>query len=143
MSTPAASREASTSHLAFLTKSTGDLAIDEDLRYIRNLDWASTTVGPISHWPPELLVLVNLAMLSPQPQLFLLGSNSILLYNTAYGRLLRDHHPQYQGRPMELNTALIAQAPVINRIVGHAETGAKPANENHVTFFFLNHGRLE
>jgi hypothetical protein len=143
MSAPAVSCEVNTSYLAFLTKSTGDPAIDADLNYIRNLDWASTTVGPMSRWPSELLVLVNLAMLSPQPQLFLLGSNSILLYNTAYGRLLRDHHPQYQGRPMELNTALIAQAPAINRIVSHTKTRDQSVSEHHLKLFFIDHGRLE
>lgn len=108
-----------------------------------SLDWSSTTVGVISSWPQELLVLVNLAMLSPQPQLFLLGPDSIILYNTAYGRLLRDHHPLYQGRPIGLNSALIANAPAINRIRGRARTKTSPANENSVPFFFLQHGRLE
>lgn len=135
--------EADTSHLAFLTKATGDSAIDADLEYIRNLDWASSTIGSISSWPLELLVLLNLAMLSPQPQLFLLGLDFILLYNTAYGRLLRDHHPEYQGRPIGLNSALIAQAPAIERIVDNAKRKDQPANENYVPFFFLDHGRLE
>ena len=130
-------------HLSFLTEPTGDAAIDSDLEYIRNLNWADTAPGPISTWPRELLVLVNLALLSPQPQLFLLGPDSIILYNTAYGRLLRDCHPLYQGRPVSLNTALIAQAPAISRITKRAKDKSEVANENHVTFFFPQDGRLE
>jgi hypothetical protein len=130
-------------HLAFLYQSTGDAAVDTNLQYIRNLNWDESGIGPISTWPPELLVLVNLSILSPQPQLFLLGSDSRILYNTAYGRLLHDHHPLYQGRPVHLNAALIAQAPAIDRIVQSAKSKSSPANENHVPFFFLNHGQLE
>lgn len=82
-------------------------------------------------------------MLSPQPQLFLLGPESIILYNTAYGRLLRDHHPEYQGRPIHLNEALIAQTKAISRIKNRADTRTQPANENHVPFFMANGGQLE
>ena len=133
----------SSTYSAFLTRPTGDIDIDNDLRYIRNLDWDESGIGPISTWPNELLVLVNLAILSPQPQLFLLGHDSRILYNTAYARLLRDHHPAYQGRPIQSNTALIAQAPAIDRIVQSAKTKSKPANENDVPFFFLNQNQLE
>lgn len=138
-----AAKHASEPHLSFLTEPTGDAAIDSDLEYIRNLNWADTAPGPISTWPRELLVLVNLALLSPQPQLFLLGPDSIILYNTAYGRLLRDCHPLYQGRPISLNTALIAQAPAISRIRKRAKEKSELANENHVIFFFPQDGRLE
>ncbi|KAI5196054.1 hypothetical protein AUEXF2481DRAFT_27058 [Aureobasidium subglaciale EXF-2481] len=127
---------------AFLTRSSGDQTIDADLQYLRELPWADTSIGPISTWSRELLVLINLAMLSPQPQLFLLGPDSIIIYNTAYGRLLYDHHPLYQGRPIALNEALISNAPAIDRIVDRATTRVRPANENHVTFFFSDSGRL-
>ncbi|KAI5206512.1 hypothetical protein E4T39_02457 [Aureobasidium subglaciale] len=127
---------------AFLTRSSGDATIDADLQYLRELPWADSSIGPISTWSRELLVLINLAMLSPQPQLFLLGPDSIIIYNTAYSRLLCDHHPLYQGRPIGLNEALISNAPAINRIVDRATTRVRPANENHVTFFFLDAGRL-
>ncbi|CAE7020595.1 hypothetical protein P3342_004462 [Pyrenophora teres f. teres] len=130
-------------HLSFLSKPTGDAAIDSDLQYIRTLNWANTAPGPISTWPRELLVLINLAMLSPQPQLFLLGPESILLYNTAYGRLLRDCHPLYQGRPISLNTALIAQKPAMERIIKRARDRSDLANEHDVLFFFPQDGRLE
>ncbi|RMZ71359.1 sensory transduction histidine kinase [Pyrenophora seminiperda CCB06] len=130
-------------HLSFLYQPPGDPTIDSDLAYLKNLNWAETAPGPITTWPRELLVLINLAMLSPQPQLFLLGPESIILYNTAYGRLLRDYHPLYQGRPISLNTALIAQEPAIERIVKHARDRSDLANEHHVLFFFPQDGRLE
>ncbi|THW56846.1 hypothetical protein D6D20_08414 [Aureobasidium pullulans] len=128
---------------AFLTTPSGDELIDADLRYLRELPWSESSIGPISTWSRELLVLINLAMLSPQPQLFLLGPDSIIIYNTAYGRLLYDHHPLYLGRPIGMNEALISNAPAISRIVDRATTRAKPANENHVTFFFKNEDRLQ
>lgn len=142
-STSDSSRALDFSTHAFFTQSTGNLAIDADLEYIYNLDWSKSSIGPIASWPPELLVLINLMVLSPQPQLFLLGPDSIILYNTAYGRLLYDHHPQYQGRPIHLNQALIDNAVAISRIVDNATTKARPANENQIPFFFQNNGRLE
>lgn len=135
--------ESDVSSHAFFSQSTGNSTIDADLKYIRDLDWSTSSIGPIESWPPELLVLINLALLSPQPQLFLLGPDAIILYNTAYGELLRDHHPLYQCRPIELNSALIANAPAIDRIVDRATTKEQPANENRVTFFFRSNGRLE
>ncbi|THX15571.1 hypothetical protein D6D13_02136 [Aureobasidium pullulans] len=128
---------------AFLTTPCGDEFIDADLRYLRELPWSESSIGPISTWSRELLVLINLAMLSPQPQLFLLGQDSIIIYNTAYGRLLYDHHPLYLGRPIGMNEALISNAHAINRIVDRATTRAKPANENDVTFFFKHGDRLQ
>lgn len=135
--------ESDVSSHAFFSQSTGNSTIDADLKYIRDLDWSTSSIGPIESWPSELSVLINLALLSPQPQLFLLGPDAIILYNTAYGELLRDHHPLYQCRPIELNSALIANAPAIDRIVDRATTKEQPANENRVTFFFRSNGRLE
>jgi len=140
---PETDQYADVPHLSFLSQPTGDPAIDSDLQYIRTLNWAETAPGPISTWPRELLVLINLAMLSPQPQLFLLGPESIILYNTAYGRLLRDCHPLYQGRPVSLNTALIAQEPAIDRIKRRARERSALANEQHIVFFFPQDGHLE
>ncbi|KAI4954030.1 hypothetical protein J4E91_001739 [Alternaria rosae] len=131
------------SHLSFLANPTGDPAIDADLQYIRDLDWAKTAVGLISSWPRELLLLIHIAMISPQPQLFLLGSNSTVLYNTAYGRLLYDHHPLYQGRPISLNTALIQQLPEVDALSEYANKKSGFKSDQHIPFFFSRNGRLE
>lgn len=128
---------------AFFQQTTGNASIDADLKYIWELDWSNSFIGPVQSWPPELLALINLAMISPQPQLFLLGPESIILYNTPYGRLLRDHHPSYQGKPIAQNKALIQNSTAIDRIVDRATTRTQPANENSVPFFFLNQGQLE
>ncbi|XP_014553998.1 hypothetical protein COCVIDRAFT_40026 [Bipolaris victoriae FI3] len=131
------------SHLSFLTEPTGDSAIDSDLQYIRELNWADTAPGPIAEWPRELLVLINLAMLSPQPQIFLLGRDSTILYNTAYGRLLRDYHPLYQGRPIALNTAMVGHGPAIPRLTQPENDGSGLDNENQIPCFFPQHGILQ
>jgi hypothetical protein len=130
-------------HLSFLTDPTGDTAIDGDLQYIRNLDWAKTAAGLISSWPRELLLLVHMAMLSHQPQLFLLGADSIVLYNTAYGRLLHDYHPLYQGRPISLNTALVQQLPAVDALGECAREKSGPTSGQETPFFFSRNGRLE
>lgn len=127
----------------FFERPTGDSSIDSDLKYIWELDLSKSSIGPVQSWPPDLLALINLAMMSPQPQLFLLGPDSIILYNTPYGHLLRDHHPSYQGKPISPNRALIQNSTAIDRIVDHATTRKQPANATSVPFFFLNQGQLE
>jgi len=52
-------------HLDFL-QSSGEAAA-----LIRNYDWASTPIGPISAWPQSLKTTVGLMLLSPVPMVLL------------------------------------------------------------------------
>jgi len=122
---------------------TGDPNTDRDLRLLCDADWSSTSLGPMSSWPQDLLTLVYLAMLSPQPQLFLLGTEPIFVYNTAYSLLLRDHHPAYFAQPVSTLERLQPQAEAIGQVMKDATESRRPARQTDRLFFFDNGDLLE
>ncbi|KAH0175340.1 putative histidine kinase HHK19p, partial [Aureobasidium melanogenum] len=125
------------------TLETRDAKIDRDLRLLCNKDWSSTSMGPMSSWPQDLLTLIYVAMLSPQPQLFFLGSEQIFLYNTAYGSILRDHHPAYFAEPFATLDRLQPQVDALDQIVKDATEGSRSAIQADKLTFLDNRGETE
>ncbi|KAH0337852.1 putative histidine kinase HHK19p, partial [Aureobasidium melanogenum] len=74
--------------------------MDDHLRLFDAIDWSATSLGPLDSWPQELATQVFLTMLLPDAQSLVLGEDMVVIYNQAYGRLIRDHHPGYFGRPV-------------------------------------------
>jgi hypothetical protein len=122
---------------------TGDANTDKDLRLLCNFDWSSTSLGPLSSWPQDLLTLVYLSMLSPLPQYFFLGTEQVFLYNTAVGLLLRDHHPAYFARPVATLERLRPQAGPTAQIISDATESRRPAVQKDLPFSFDNGNNLE
>lgn len=125
------------------TLETRDAKIDRDLRLLCNKDWSSTSMGPMSSWPQDLLTLIYVAMLSPQPQLFFLGSEQIFLYNTAYGSILRDHHPAYFAEPFATLDRLQPQVGALDQIVKDATEGSRSAIQADKLTFLDIRGETE
>ncbi|KAH0046442.1 putative histidine kinase HHK19p, partial [Aureobasidium melanogenum] len=125
------------------TLETRDANVDRDLRLLCNKDWSSTSLGPMSSWPQDLLTLIYVAMLSPQPQLFFLGTEQIFLYNTAYGSILRDHHPAYFAEPFATLDRLQPQAGALDQIVKDATEGSRSAVQTDKLTFLDNGGETE
>ncbi|KAH0044499.1 putative histidine kinase HHK19p, partial [Aureobasidium melanogenum] len=97
----------------------------------------------MSSWPQDLLTLIYVAMLSPQPQLFFLGSEQIFLYNTAYGSILRDHHPAYFAEPFATLDRLQPQVGALDQIVKDATEGSRSAIQADKLTFLDNRGETE
>lgn len=97
----------------------------------------------MSSWPQDLLTLIYMAMLSPQPQLFFLGTEQLFVYNTAYGAVLRDHHPAYFGKPFSSLDRLQLQNRALNQIVKDATEGNSPAIQTDKLLFLDNGGEME
>lgn len=88
-----------TARLGILFESnTGDSHLDEHLGYIRNADWASTSLGPLESWPQDLTQLCQISLLDPNPRSLILGPDRILFYNEAYSELCGDRHPHALGQ---------------------------------------------
>ncbi len=66
---------------------------------IRSFDWASTALGALSGWPPELLSTVETMLAIPGPATLLWGDAYLQIYNDAYIDIARDRHPHLLGRP--------------------------------------------
>lgn len=67
---------------------------------IRNFNWASTSLGAISHWPQSLKTTINLMLNSKNPIWIGWGPENTFLYNDAYIDVLGiDKHGWALGRP--------------------------------------------
>jgi PAS domain S-box-containing protein len=77
---------------------TGDQNLDQHLRYVRIVDWTSTSLGPLETWPQDLTQLCHICLLDSQPRLLILGSDRVLFYNEAYAEMCGDKHPRALGQ---------------------------------------------
>ncbi|MFC4358411.1 GAF domain-containing protein [Halobium salinum] len=66
---------------------------------IREFEWASTPLGPIDEWPPELRVAVDIMLGSDEAIGIYWGTDLILLYNDAAREQIGKKHPDALGRP--------------------------------------------
>lgn len=64
---------------------------------IRAVDWASTSIGPISEWPQSLKTTVGILLYSPVPIVLLWGPDGIMIYNDAYSVFAGGRHPRLLG----------------------------------------------
>jgi PAS domain S-box-containing protein len=70
---------------------------------IRSFPWETTSLGPIEHWPEELITTVNLLLASKYPMFLWWGPERIQFYNDAYRPMIReDKHPLALGQRGEL-----------------------------------------
>jgi len=65
---------------------------------VRAYDWASTALGAIDSWSPELITIVNLTLSSPSPARTMWGPDFILIYNDAYRSIPGPRHPEALGK---------------------------------------------
>ncbi|KAG8624677.1 hypothetical protein KVT40_007744 [Elsinoe batatas] len=73
-------------------------SMPEHIRFARSVDWASTSLGPIELWSPDLRQMCNLIMGSPHPAAMYWGEDFIAIYNEAYVALAGQKHPQLMGQ---------------------------------------------
>jgi PAS domain S-box-containing protein len=69
----------------------------EMAKRIREFNWAATSVGDISTWPPQLRASVDLMLSSPFPVALFWGTDGILIYNDFYARQSALRHPHILG----------------------------------------------
>jgi hypothetical protein len=67
---------------------------------VRELDWASTPLGPVEGWPATLVTIVDVMLGSAFPQILLWGPDLVQIYNDAYRPLIGMKHPSALGQPI-------------------------------------------
>jgi PAS domain S-box-containing protein len=75
---------------------------------IRGLDWAETSLGPLSAWPQSLKTATNLLLLSPVPIVLLWGEDGVMIYNDAYSVFAGSRHPALLGSKVREGWAEVA-----------------------------------
>jgi PAS domain-containing protein len=82
-------------------------ALPKHIQFARNVDWASTPLGPIESWGFDLRAMCNLIMGSPHPAAMYWGPEYIAIYNEAYIMLAGQKHPQLMGQSYKVAWAEI------------------------------------
>ena len=72
---------------------TGEMA-----QLLKNFDWESTSVGPISQWPRTLITTISLCFRSAFPFCLFWGEDMTFFYNDAYVHLAGAKHPRLFGQ---------------------------------------------
>lgn len=67
---------------------------------IRELDWSSTSLGPIEAWPQSLRSALSILLPSKAQIALCWGEDLITLYNDAYRPVFGAKHPQALGKPI-------------------------------------------
>jgi PAS domain S-box-containing protein len=75
---------------------------------IRQFDWTSTSLGPLSAWPQSLKSVTQTLLHSPVPIVLLWGADGIMIYNDAYSVFAGGRHPRLLGSKVRDGWAEIA-----------------------------------
>ncbi|KAF1991692.1 hypothetical protein K402DRAFT_131530 [Aulographum hederae CBS 113979] len=90
------------------------------IEFARNVDWASTLLGPTPQWSTHLRHLSNLCISSQTHTVLFWGPKKIVFYSESYIPILGSLHPECMGKPiMEAfcDAALEATRPIMNEFV--------------------------
>jgi PAS domain S-box-containing protein len=68
-------------------------------KLIREFDWGSTPLGPVSQWPKSLRTCIQIMLTSRQPYWIGWGGDLIKLYNDPYKAIVGGKHPWALGKP--------------------------------------------
>lgn len=119
-----------------------DAKTQAHIQLIRTTNWEQYSVGPLSSWPREMSIVLYLAMLAPQPQLLVIGDENLLLYNLAYGKMVRGLHPRILGQPLG---DVEEWQQYGSQMASHREQATKEAIYSCPRFVIpmMNQGRLE
>ncbi|CZT53029.1 related to sensory transduction histidine kinase [Rhynchosporium secalis] len=67
-------------------------------RFILDIDWNTSPLGPINAWPAQLRQMVLLVIQDPSPAVIYWGDEATIVYNEAYTELIGQKHPALQGQ---------------------------------------------
>jgi hypothetical protein len=70
----------------------------EHIMLTRNVEWASTPLGPMEKWSVQFREIVNLVMRNPHPCSLFWGEDLTMIYNEAYkNEVAGNKHPDLMG----------------------------------------------
>ncbi|KAG4270724.1 hypothetical protein FPRO04_02705 [Fusarium proliferatum] len=69
------------------------------LDVVQNVDWESTSLGPMSDWPAQLQHTFNQLVSDSRPVALYWGPEYVTIYNEAFSKYCGARHPGLLGRP--------------------------------------------
>ncbi|KAF2628390.1 aerobic respiration control sensor protein arcB [Macroventuria anomochaeta] len=71
---------------------------DPHILFIRSIDWASTSLGHMDTWSPQLREVINILIRNPFPTALFWGEELTVIYNEAYKvEVAGSKHPELMG----------------------------------------------
>lgn len=116
-------------------------ALPRHIQFVRSVDWASTSLGPIEHWSPMLRAMSNLVMASPHPAAMYWGDDHIAIYNEAYIHLAGQKHPALMGSSYQEAWSEIWEA--VKDVFANAKSTGQPTMKDDDRLFMKRSGFLE
>lgn len=110
-------------------------------RFARSVDWASTSLGAVEVWPPDLRIMANMVMGSPHPAAMYWGQDYVAIYNEAYISLAGLKHPQLMGS--RYKDAWPELWPEISPVLDGAWNNGDATMKHDDLLFLTRHGFLE
>lgn len=110
-------------------------------QFVRDVDWKSTSLGPMDTWPDQLRQMVMVIVADKGPAVVYWGDDNTMIYNEAFVPLVGQKHPKLQGQTGELGLPEIW--PQFAKIIEEGrETGLTSVGGKEI-LFLQRHGFLE
>lgn len=116
-------------------------AMPRHVQFARNVDWASTSLGPIESWPGALRGMCNLIMASPHPASMYWGDDLVAIYNEAYILLAGQKHPWLMGQSYRVAWSEIWDA--VKDVFANAKSTGQATMKDDDCLFMKRNGYLE
>ncbi|KAH8597563.1 hypothetical protein B0O99DRAFT_508221 [Bisporella sp. PMI_857] len=116
-------------------------ALPRHIQFARNIDWASTPLGPIEDWTFDLRAMCNLIMGSPHPAAMYWGEEYTAIYNEAYILLAGQKHPALMGQSYKSAWAEIWEG--VEDVFKMAKESGQATMKDDDCLFVLRNGYLE
>lgn len=75
-----------------------DELLSDHQRFIRNVDWTKSPLGPMNQWPDQLRQIVMTVVADPMPAAVYWGDAQVMVYNEAIIPLIESKHPEIMGQ---------------------------------------------
>lgn len=92
------------------TKPDPTVVVTPFVKFFRNFDWASTSLGPIETWSNALRSYVLMLMADPRPAAMFVGPKNVIMYNEGYRFVIGSKHPFMLGKPFDEGWAELGDA---------------------------------
>ena len=110
-------------------------------KFILDIDWERSPLGPMEKWPPQLRQMVLLVVQDPSPAVVYWGDEATIVYNEAYTYLIGSKHPALQGQDPRIEFAEIWEH-FENLLANQRET-AETTVEANAFLLLKRHGFFE
>ncbi|PVH76512.1 hypothetical protein DL98DRAFT_592105 [Cadophora sp. DSE1049] len=110
-------------------------------RFIMDVDWEKSPLGPMQKWPAQLRQMVLLVVQDPSPAVVYWGDDSTIVYNEAYTKLIGQKHPALQGQDPKIEFAEIWDH--FEKLLAEQRETAQTTVEANAFLLLHRHGFLE